>query len=197
MKKKQDNKPKVSEDLKETFIKNIKKIKEQESVKEKKSESKKPAEDNDLQKKLQESQKNYLYLQADFDNFKKQSFKEKQEVAQYASEAFLTSFIENVLDDLERALETNIKNQNSEEFQKGIEMIFKKLQETFKKFNIEAIDPHGKIFDPSYQEALSREKTSQTPAGHVCKTFKKAYKLKGKVIRPAQVVVAEDPEEQA
>ena len=48
----------------------------------------------------------------------------------------------------------------------------------------------GKAFDPSYQEALSHIKTSKVPEGYVAETVKKAYKLHGKVIRPAQVVLA-------
>jgi len=151
------------------------------------------SKDTDLQNQLKESEKKYLYLKADFENFKKQSFKEKQEMVQYASAAFIKSFVENVLDDLERALQTKVTKDNLEEFQKGIEIILKKLHnDIFKDFGVEVIDPIGKAFDPSYQEALSKEKTSRVAAGCVSRTFKKAYKLKGKVIRPAQVVVAEE-----
>ncbi len=180
---------KKNQSLKASFGKNLKKKKD--SYQETKPIKEDLSKEEQIKQQLKQAQDNYLYLKAEFENFKKQSFKEKQDIVRYASESFITSFVEDVLDDLERALSSSSNNETLEEFQKGIELILKKLHKTFKNFGIEVIDPVGKPFDPSYQEALSREKTSKVDEGHVSITFKKAYKLHDKIIRPAQVVVAE------
>ena len=153
-------------------------------------ESSSKKDDANRAEQLKQKEKEYLYLQAEFENYKKQTFKEKKELLQYGAQPFVQSLVEDVLDDLERSLLSDSKT--IEEIKKGLEIIYKKLQDTLSRFGITAIDPQGQAFDPSYQEALSQEVTKEVPPGHVLTTFKKAYKLHDKVIRPAQVVVAKD-----
>ena len=192
--KKNEKKMKKNEKLKPSLAKKLH-LQKDKSNPEKEKTLDSPAKQKNFNQQLKQSQENYLYLKAEFENFKKQSFKERQELVRYAGEAFVKSLIENALDDLERALESNADDQTLEEFQKGLQLILKKLHDTFKRFGIEIIDPVGKPFDPSYQEALSKEKTSKVADGHVSRTFKKAYKFHDKVIRPAQVIVAEEIKE--
>ena len=143
-----------------------------------------------LNEQLQEALKANLYLRADFENFKKRSYEEQAQLLRYGGERFIVSLADEVLDDLERALLSAQKKEDFKNLKAGLLIIQKKLSQLLEKFGILVVDPKGKVFDPSFQEALSYVNTSKTPEGHVVETFKKAYKLHDKLIRPAQVVVA-------
>lgn len=164
-------------------------------TKDKKESSTKPKLQEEFDKKLKQAQEDNLYLMAEFENFKKRSAKERSELIRYSGEQLISSLANEVLDDLDRAIFSVEEEQSVENFKKGLEMIHKKLSHVLHRFGVEVLDPTGQAFDPSYQEALSHIKTSQIPEGHVAETFKKAYKLHDKVIRPAQVVLAKKEKE--
>lgn len=140
--------------------------------------------------KFKESEKEYLYLKAEFENFKQRTLQEKHKLIRYEGERFISSLAEEFLDDLDRAVLSSKTNQSLEDLQKGLKMILKKLELLFEKFGIEVLDPKGQPFDPSYQEALSYVKAPDLPENQVVETYKKAYKLHDKLIRPAQVVLS-------
>ena len=142
-----------------------------------------------LTDKLKQAESDNLYLRAEFENFKKRSLEEKYRALQYEGEKFISSLATEVLDDLERALSASQENRSLEDLQKGLEIIHKKTIKLLNRFGVEILDPTGKIFDPSYQEALSFVRDSKFPEDYVAETFKKAYKMHDKVIRPAQVIV--------
>lgn len=143
-----------------------------------------------LNEKLKQALNDNLYLRAEFENFKKRSAEETSQLIRYGGERFISSLANEVLDDLDRAMQSAQKEESFNNLKKGLEMIQQKLSKLLENFGVEILDPSGKAFDPSYQEALSYTKTSKVPDGHVAETFKKAYKLHDKVIRPAQVVLA-------
>ena len=143
-----------------------------------------------LEKKLKQAETNSLYLRAEFENFKKHALKEKYSLLRYEGEKFISSLATEVLDDLDRALSASKQDKSLENLQKGLEMIHKKTDKLLSRFGIEILDPTGKLFDPSYQEALSFTKSTHLPEDHVVETYKKAYKLHDKVIRPAQVILS-------
>ncbi len=151
-------------------------------------------ERQELEEKLKKSLENNLYLRAEFENFKRRAGEEKIHLIRYGGESLIQSLANEVLDDLDRAMLSAEKEKSFENLKKGLEMIQKKLSQVLSRFGVETLDPKGKAFDPAYQEALSYIKTSDFPEGHVAETFKKAYKLHGKVIRPAQVVLAKKQE---
>ena len=144
---------------------------------------------------LSQAREENLYLRAEFENFKKRSIQEKSDLVRYSGERFMASLANEVLDDLDRALTSARETDSLEDLKKGLEMIQQKRDRLFARFGLQVIDPTGQPFDPSYQEALSYIKTSKVPEGCVAETFKKAYKLYGKVIRPAQVVLAKKKED--
>ena len=148
-----------------------------------------------LNEKLQRALKDNLYLRAEFENAKRQFSEERSQLIRYSGERFIFSLANEVLDDLERAIFSAQTEKSFENLTKGLEMIQKKLSQVLDSFGVEILDPIGKIFDPSYQEALSYVTDSEIPDGHVVKTFKKAYKLHDKIIRPAQVVLAKKEKE--
>ena len=143
---------------------------------------------------LEKLKKDYLYLRADFDNFKKAAIKERSELIKFGSERLVMELL-SVVDNFDKALETQLTSDNIEGFRKGIEMIWVDLTSSLSKFGVVPIDVKGNAFDPTMHEALSTEPTTEVPEGHISQVFKKAYKMHDKVIRPAQVVIATKPSE--
>lgn len=147
------------------------------------------------EEKIQALEKSFMYLKADFENYKKRTMKEKMELIRYGGEEFILALANEVLDDLDRAYEDFQNTKSLESFKSGIDLIHKNLHTILNRFHIEANDPEGQPFDPRYHEALSRQPTSKMPKDHVLVTFKKAYTLYQKLIRPAQVIVATTEED--
>ena len=151
-----------------------------------------PAEKSlDLKQELKKAHTNYLYLMADFENYKKQMLKERKDLIRYAGEEFILSLINEVIDDFERALATYEEETSLSDFKKGMDIVYKNLQKILKNFNIQSTDPAGTLFDPTQQEAIARQKNTNVPPNQVLITLKKPYKLYDKVIRYGQVVVSE------
>jgi len=147
-----------------------------------------------LKSELEKAKSEYMYLAADFDNYRKQAVKERSELMKYGAERLIRDFL-GVFDNFERALETEIKDQNIDSFRAGVKMIATEMKSMLQKFGVEEVKAEGEPFDPSKHEALSSEPRTDMPAGHVARVFKKAYKMHDKLIRPAQVTVASAPTE--
>ena len=142
-----------------------------------------------LNEQLNKIKGEYLYLRADFDNYRKQAIKERSDLVKYGAERFVVDLLE-VVDNFDRALTTEVNSENYESFKQGMEMIASELSSVLDRHGVEAISSKGKPFDPNVHEALSSEPTKSFPPGHVTQEIKKAYQLHNKLIRPAQVVVA-------
>ncbi len=142
----------------------------------------------DVQAELDKAKKDYLYLLAEFDNFRKNAIKERSEMVKYGSEKFIREFL-NVFDNFERALDAS-DAADSSAFREGVQMIATELRHLLQKFGVEEVKAEGETFDPSKHEALSSEPRSDVEPGKVVRVFKKAYKLHDKLLRPAQVVVS-------
>lgn len=131
----------------------------------------------------------YLYLRAEFENFKKQAIKERSDLRRYGAERLVFDLL-NILDIFETALATEVNPENVANFRKGIELTASELKAVLQRHGVEEIPSHGKAFDPAHHEALSSEESDQVPAGHVTRVFKKPYKLHDRIVRPGQVVVS-------
>jgi len=143
---------------------------------------------------LAEKYKNdFLYLRAEFDNYKRHAIKERSEMKKYEGERLILELLE-VMDNFERALTVQLNSENLETFQKGVAMTAQALKSVLEKNGISEINSQGAPFDPSIHEALSSEPTTDVAAGCVYRVFRKPYKYHEKVIRPGQVVVAKKPE---
>ncbi len=136
--------------------------------------------------------KDYLYLRADFDNYRKSVVKERSDLVKYGTERFLVDLLE-VFDNFERALELDVNSNTLIQFKDGIQLTAAELRKILQKHGVREILSAGEAFNPAFHEALSSEETTAVPAGHVSRVYKKAYKLHDRVIRPAQVVVAKEP----
>ena len=134
----------------------------------------------------------YLYLRAEFENFKKNTLKERSDLLKFGAERIARDVLE-VMDNFERALEIKISNETISQFKTGMELTAKNLKEALTKHGIQEVPSHHQPFNPLHHEAISSETTAQVPEGHVSQVFKKPYKLHDKVIRMGQVVVATAP----
>ena len=142
---------------------------------------------------LAEKYKNdFLYLKAEFENYKRNVIKERSELLKYGSERLLVEVL-GVIDNFERALQTKATPENFAQYVKGVEMTAGELRSALQKFGVQEVPALGQDFDPNLHEALSSEETSQYAPGQVSKVLRKPYRLHEKVIRPAQVLVAKKP----
>jgi len=130
----------------------------------------------------------YIRLQAEFDNFRKRTAKEKLDLTITASESVIKDILP-VLDDFERALQNMEKNGNKADMQ-GVTLIFNKLKDTLKKKGLEEIEALDVEFNTDEHEALTLiPAPDESKKGKVLDVIQKGYKLNGKVIRFARVVV--------
>lgn len=125
------------------------------------------------------------YLQADFDNYRRWSEKEKGAIIALANESLIKDLLV-ILDDFERALPALDQEKNKE----GISMIQKKLLKILAGYGLQPIDCVGKKFDPNFHEVLCKEQCDREP-DTILDDIGRGYQLKSKVIRPSKVVIAE------
>ena len=149
-----------------------------------------PAEEDDtaaLEAQLKEKSDRILRLQADFENFRRRTAKEKEELAAVITQNLLTDLLP-LLDNFERAMA--VEQTDGEAFQKGVEMIFTQLREVMDKHGLEGIEAEGKPFDPKVHQAVMRVENPDVEDGTITQVLQKGYQAKGRVIRPAMVQVA-------
>ena len=143
-----------------------------------------------LKAELGEKQDRYIRLQADFDNFRKRTAKEKTELAATIEQAFLKDLLP-LLDNLSRATEAveNGENADVESLKKGIEMIRQETVAAMGKHGLEPIDTEGKIFDPNFHQAVMRVADPDKEDGAIAAELQRGYIARGRVIRPSMVQV--------
>ena len=124
--------------------------------------------------------------QAEFDNFRKRTERERAEYLQWAGMETVKDLLP-VLDDFERALKVEGGNP---EYVKGVEMINTRMLETLKKLGLEPIEAAGKEFDPHQHQAIERVETSTVAENTVLGEFQRGYNFKGKLLRPSMVRVS-------
>ncbi|WP_297981934.1 nucleotide exchange factor GrpE [uncultured Methanobrevibacter sp.] len=124
-------------------------------------------------------------LQADFDNFRKQSDKQKQDLIRYANEGLISKFLD-VYEDMERALENS---KTEEELREGLELIYSKMKGTLEKEGVEEIPAVGEKFDPFKHEALLTVDSPDHENNEIVDELMKGYTLKDKVIKYSKVRV--------
>lgn len=146
-----------------------------------------------LQEQLEKYKNDYLYLRAEFENYKRNAIKERSDIIKYGAERVINDIL-TVSDNFERALEAKVTPENVETYVQGVEMTASDLKAALQRNGVTEVPSQGVAFDPTTMEALSSEPTNEVPPGHVFRVFKKAFKLHDKLIRPAQVVVAKKPE---
>jgi molecular chaperone GrpE len=133
----------------------------------------------------------FLRLFSEFDNYKKRVSKEKLDLVSTASEKVLVSLLP-VIDDFERAIAANEKADNIDSIKEGFNLIYNKLVQMMKRFDVEEIQAKGEEFNTDFHEAVTHfPAQKEEDKGKVMDVTEKGYKLKDKVIRYAKVVVGQ------
>lgn len=131
-----------------------------------------------------------LRKSAEFENYRKRTMKEKQELIEYANEHLIIKMLP-VVDDLHTALESAKKSQDHEGFLKGVEMIYVKAIKIFEDAGvIPIVTAHGEPFNVEMHEALAHMPSSDAPEGHILQEIQRGYTLREKVIRHTKVVTS-------
>ncbi len=152
-----------------------------------------------LPPELDELKDRYLRLAADFENYKRRTLKERENLFNYGNEHLIKELLETV-DNLERAL---AHPQGSEEgvdaktLLEGVELTHRSLMRALEKFGIQAVKADGERFDPQVHEAVRQVPTEEDPPGTVVAVYQKGYLLKDRLLRPALVGVSSEPESES
>lgn len=145
----------------------------------------------EAQAQVEKEKKEYLFLMAEFDNFRKRTVKEKGDLIKNASENVLKGLLP-IVDDFERGIEASSKAENAADVVKGMEFIYQKFVKYLEKNGVKAIESTGRQFDPEFHEAIAMAPApSEDQKNMVIDTPTKGYTLNDKVIRHAKVVVAQ------
>ena len=139
-----------------------------------------------LEADLAEKDAQMLRLRADFDNFRRRSVKEREELAAVVTQGILTDMLP-LLDNFERALLAEGSDLDS--FRAGVSMIYKQMQEALAKNGLEVIDTKDKKFDPNFHQAVMRVQDPEKEDDTIEQELQKGYMVKGRVIRPSMVQV--------
>lgn len=128
----------------------------------------------------------YLRLMADFQNFRRRTEKEKNDIYAFANEKIVSELL-NVIDNFERALAMATEGDG---FAEGMKLIFKQLQGVLEKSGVAEIEALGQDFDPNFHNAVMMEDSAEYESGKVTEVLQKGYMLNNRVIRPSMVKVA-------
>lgn len=146
----------------------------------------------DLRKKNEEYYDRLLRLQADFDNYRKRTAREKEETYDYIAAEIMLDFL-GVLDNMERAADSAAAvcgEGGSASLKEGIDMVIKQFRDILAKYHVEEIPTEGVKFDPNFHHAVMRVEDSDKEEGTILEVFQKGYKIKSRVLRPSFVKVA-------
>ena len=137
----------------------------------------------------------YMRLNADFENFRRRTSKEKKDLEQQAKKRTIVELL-SVVDNFERA-RNQIKPASDGEMaiHKSYQGVYKTFVDSLKKIGVSAMRPEGEPFDPNYHEAMLREATNEYPEGTVIEQLVRGYLLNDQVLRHAMVKVATELEE--
>ena len=136
----------------------------------------------------------YLRVTADFDNFRKRAARERQEAIAYANQDLLQKLLP-VLDTFEAAATAagQAQSDDAKAIQAGVLMIHQQLKNVLAQVGLEEINALGTAFDPTVHEAISQMESPDQPEGNVLHQTRRGYRLNGRLLRPASVVVAKSP----
>lgn len=135
--------------------------------------------------------KEYLFLMAEFDNFRKRTLREKSDIIRNAGENVLKGLLP-IVDDFERGLEATAKATDPESIRTGMELIYNKLIKYLAQNGVTPIESTGKPFDADLHEAIANVPVpDESQRGVVIDTLTKGYILNDKVLRHAKVAVGQ------
>ncbi|HWF13951.1 MAG TPA: nucleotide exchange factor GrpE [Candidatus Acidoferrales bacterium] len=151
------------------------------------------AEVQKLKAEKEDLMQTMMRRQADFENFRKRTERDRSEEAKRGVERLVLDLIP-VIDAFDRALLAH-DDPRYEEYRKGITLIRKQLWDAIAKHGVLPIEAAGKIFDPHHHQAIERVESEEYPDGTIVAVFQDGYMFNGRVLRPSIVRVAVHPDE--
>ena len=146
---------------------------------------------DNLKSESEKSKEKNIRLLAEFDNYRRRSVNERQNLSKYSAEAFVKDLLP-VLDDFDRTMES-VKEDNP--VLEGVQMIKTKLDKILEDHGIDNFNSIGEEFDPNLHEALMNQETDDKKDGIILNEFEKGYKYHDKILRHAKVVVSKAKQE--
>lgn len=144
-----------------------------------------------LQAELEKSQKEYLFLMAEFDNYRKRTVKEKAELIKNGDEKAMLGLLP-VIDDFERAIDAIDKSSDVEGLKEGVDLIYNKFMKYLESQQVKPMESTGTDFDADIYEAVTTfPAPDESMKGKVIDTVQKGYTINEKVLRHAKVVVGQ------
>lgn len=140
-----------------------------------------------VQLEKKETYERMLRIQAEYENFKKRTEREKIAERKYKAQDLANELLP-VLDNFERALQIEV-NENNKSIFEGISMVYSQLKEALKSQGIDEIETVGNQFDPNQHHAIMQVEDDEREANEIVEELQKGYMLKDRVIRPAMVKV--------
>lgn len=145
----------------------------------------------DTEEKLEKEKKEYLFLMAEFDNFRKRTLKEKSEIIKNAGEKVFKGILP-IVDDMERGLKAAEESDDAKSMKEGLQLIYNKLRKYMEQNGVKEISPDDKEFDTERHEAISAVPVpEEAQKGKILDTVEKGYTINDKVLRHAKVVVGQ------
>lgn len=140
-----------------------------------------------LKKEKEDTYQRMLRIQAEFENYKKRTQKEKEAERKYKSQDLVQELLP-VLDNFERALKVEA-TEETKSLIDGITMVYNQLQDALKSQGVEVIEAEGKEFDPNIHHAVMQVEEEGIESNIIVEELQKGYMLKDRVVRPAMVKV--------
>lgn len=189
---------KSEKDLKEKQEETVEATPQEQASAETTVEAEEPTAEEKLQKELddtkaelEKSKKEYMFLLAEFDNFRKRTLKEKSELIKNAAEGAMKDLLP-VLDDFERAIQATSESNDVESIKEGVNLIYNKFVKYLEQKGVKSIESQDADFDTEYHEAVTTFPTDdESKKGKVIDTVQKGYVMNDKVIRHSKVVVGQ------
>ncbi len=147
------------------------------------------AEIEKMAAELQALQQKYIYLQAEYQNYRKRVSRDLAETRLNAVSGTLSPFL-NVFDFLSMAENAAEKSDNIESIRQGLKMIIQQFFKTFDELGVRKLESVGAKFDPERQEAVANEDSDTVPEGEVIREWSSGFMLGDRLLRPARVVVS-------
>ncbi|CAM4266362.1 nucleotide exchange factor GrpE [Paenibacillus tarimensis] len=145
--------------------------------------------EKELEQLVEEHQQRLLRTQADYDNFRRRTQKEKEELAQYASMKLVGQLLP-VMDNFERAIGASKESGDFDALSKGVDMIFRQMAQLLEQEGLRPMESVGQPFNPEFHQAVMTVESDEYEEGTVVEELQKGYMLKEKVLRPAMVKVS-------
>ena len=148
-----------------------------------------PADTAELTKQRDDYYDRLLRKTAEFDNYRKRTDRERQQLAEAAAADLIKDLLP-LVDDLERALKADAGSDAGTAIRRGVELIYKQLLDTLRKRGVTPIEALGQDFDPHFHMAVTYEPAEGRREGEVVEEFTRGYMLGDRLLRPAMVKVA-------